>query len=92
MDAGAVTVYGSRTCGEWIENKNAGGIADAAQGNWLMGYMSGIAIGTGNDALNNTSPASMELWVANYCTKNPLDRVGKAGTLLFLELRKRTEQ
>jgi hypothetical protein len=92
MHAGAITVFGSRTCGDWIQNKNEGGVADAAQGNWLMGYMSGIAIGTGEDVLSNTSAASMELWVSNYCAKNPLDRVSRAGTMLFFEMKKRAGQ
>lgn len=94
FDAGAapVTIFGARSCGAWLKNKSTGGMAATAQNGWLAGYMSGLAIGMNSDALDKTDLDSMELWVSNYCEKNPLDSTSTAGTALFFELKRREKQ
>lgn len=90
--AGPVTIFGARSCGAWLKNKNTGGMAATAQAGWLAGYMSGLAVGMNTDALSNTDLDSMELWVSNYCEKNPLETTNTAGTSLFFELKRREKQ
>lgn len=92
LDASAVSIFGARSCGVWIKNKNVGGIAATAQTGWLAGYMSGLAVGGNSDALTDTDVDSMVLWVSNYCEKNPLESTSTAGTMLFLELKRREKQ
>jgi len=57
---------------------------------WLVGYMSGLNSGLSNDKndiLDKINSAEqIFLWMDNFCTKNPLKRVGSGGNALFNEL------
>lgn len=86
--ANAVTSMGVRPCGTWIENRripNSNG--DVAAQGWLAGYLTGMAVASGRDALVNADLPSMSLWIDNYCRQNPLKRLDDAGVALFFELK-----
>lgn len=97
----AVSVRGGRSCGEWVADqekaKRSGADASSlvatanasADEAWLLGYLSGFAIGTGKDVLNETHPKSVSLWMDNYCKANPLDPVSKGARSLAIELAER---
>jgi len=89
----AVSVMGSKSCGEWIAQKPVGDdkswpriISEA----WLIGYISGRAAATGKDVLRDAAASGLILWVDNYCQMNPLAYTDEAGAKLFQELRRRS--
>lgn len=80
------------TCGDWISEievneaeRDSNWLMKTNEA-WLLGYMSGLAIGNNADALKNTDATSMILYVTNYCKQNPLNRISEVGDKLFLEL------
>ena len=92
IDASAFTSMGARSCGDWVKNAQEKGWPYLTQTAWLVGYLSGIASGTGQDALIDASGESLTLCVTNYCNKNPLENSVKAGNELFFELAKKIKE
>ena len=82
----AVTVMGNRSCGNWIEGRQTGGISDVAASAWLVGYLSGLAVESNKDILASADGPSLFLWMDKYCRENALDRLEKAGYILSIEL------
>ena len=83
----AFTFMAEPSCGEWVAEANQFNM----HGNkmWLAGYLSGLASGTGKDALEGNDADSLFLWMDNYCKASPLDKVGSSANKLFRELSKR---
>ena len=80
----------AQSCGVWVEeSKQEMNVRKAGLRNAVMGYLSGLAVGTKMDILKNTDFDSVMLWVTNYCTANPLDKMVDASDALFRELMKR---
>jgi len=91
LNANAVTVMGTRSCGDWVKNaQEQNGWPRIAQTAWLGGFLSGKALGTGVDVLKGQSGESLFLWVDNYCRSNPLNDSADAGEELFIELKKKS--
>lgn len=87
FDAQAVDVRSIRSCGAWIKDQQEGNIpGEAANRFWLLGFLSGFAVGANKDLLRGTDNDSIQLWVDNYCRANPLDDVIAAGHALAVEL------
>lgn len=86
--AQGVYIVGGKSCGEWIKYRQDGGWDKTVVQNWLMGYLSGIAVGARKDFLRRAEGESVYLWVDQYCNANPLDRVATAADKLVNELRK----
>lgn len=84
------TGFGSPDCGQWISQPDS--ISYKA---WLVGYMSGLnqmysLDGNKGDPLERINSINqMFLWMNNYCTKNPLNRVSSGGVEMFIELMKK---
>lgn len=87
----ALSTLGDRTCGTWMDRQTDQlvGLGDIA---WLMGFMSGLAVGTGADILADTDGNSLALWMDNYCRAHPLDKVGTGAVDLAIELRSRMQK
>jgi hypothetical protein len=91
-NASAVQIRGVGSCGEWITEttetptKFNTRFYDEA---WLIGYLSGLAVGTNTDFLAGTDHQSIYLWVTNYCQANPLDDLAKAAKALYMKLKER---
>lgn len=85
--AGAVMTKGAAPCGEWLESRQAQTALPDEY--WLLGYLSGLALGTGLDVLNGVKSASLAAWVDNYCKQYPLENLSTAGSKLFDELKAR---
>ena len=84
--AQTVYVMGIPSCGRWVEDRGKDSWAHVANRGWLIGYLSGIATGTGKDFIRGTDIASLVLWVDNFCKANPLKDVSDAGADLSREL------
>lgn len=89
--ASALTVRGSRSCGNWVQDRTLGDHAGLPSRLWLLGYLSGVVAHSGKDVLKNADNASIYLWMDNYCKANPLSDISDGGSVLFLELVKRGE-
>jgi hypothetical protein len=77
-------------CGDWVNERNARTATPYEF--WVLGYLSGLSVASGVTFLPGTTPASIELWMDNYCRNNPLDSIGVAGDALASELIKRSRK
>lgn len=82
-----VLIRGVPSCGVWVKDRAT---KDQFNANWLVGYLSGKAVGSGQNfwgrqGVNSLDYESVFLWVDNYCRANPLRDLGDAGQDLFLE-------
>ncbi|MCY1312234.1 hypothetical protein D9M70_626380 [compost metagenome] len=58
--------------------------------NWVLGFTSSVNIdrhikGDNRDVLNGADLPSVELWITNFCTKNPMRKVWEATLALIME-------
>lgn len=86
-ESGMVTVRGAPSCGDWVaesQNDDKGQITNNRA--WLIGFLSGLVIGSSKDSLIGTDNNSLYLWMDNYCKSHPLEAVSDGGTELFIEL------
>lgn len=89
---GAVEVRGARSCGVWVKDRaEKSEMRVNANQTWLVGFLSGLALGTDSNFLKHTDNDSLYLWVDNYCQKNPLNDIDDAGQELAIELMKRKQ-
>jgi hypothetical protein len=74
------------SCGEWIVHREKSDTLALGNASWLLGYLSGIAAGSGKDALAATENSAIYKWMDNYCRANPLRDVSSGGNALAAEL------
>lgn len=84
-DAGAEARQ-APSCGEWIVHREKSDTLALGNASWLLGYLSGIAAGSGKDALVGTENSSIYKWMDSYCRRNPLRNLGSGGIALAAEL------
>lgn len=82
----AVTIRGVPSCGDWVENRALNNVLGVANEFWLLGYLSGLAVGSNRDFIKGTDNPSLFLWVDNFCRASPLKDVADAGSQLLREL------
>ncbi|WP_224043905.1 hypothetical protein [Paraburkholderia unamae] len=87
----AVTIRGVDSCGEWVEvhKSSAPSIGSVTAERWVVGYLSGVATGTGKEIIKGADNDSIFLFITNYCRANPLDNVADASGSLMDELIRR---
>jgi len=88
-----ITVRGARSCGAWIEARTQGGISAFAAQDWVIGYLSGVAMASnfdfwGKQNVNSLDNQSAFLWMDNYCRANPLKNIADGADELYFERRK----
>ena len=84
LDANAINIRAGTSCGQWISEK--GTWEGAGSNRWLLGFLSGLAAGSGKDILKALDNESVYLWVDNYCRVNPLRGLDEAGWELYSSL------
>jgi hypothetical protein len=79
-----VTVRGSGTCQAYLDAKR-NSVQEALKDlNWLLGYMSGLAVATQVDVLGKGDNADFLLkWVDGYCQLYPAKYLSDAGDLYY---------
>ena len=77
------------SCGEWVVHREKSDTLALGNASWLLGYLSGMAVGSGKDFLSATDNASIFKWMDNYCRANPLRNVSDGGNALAAELSKK---
>lgn len=90
--ATVVNVRGAPSCSIWLKGQEA---ERQMQGfntgqDWLIGYLSGLAIGSGFDFWGEKDPNGFDNeevfnWIDNYCSLNSLNDIGHGADQLFLE-------
>lgn len=88
-NSNALFVMGNRSCEMWVKNSVGIDVIYATNISWLSGYLSGVAVGSKVDFLKTVDVNSLDLWMNNYCTKNPLKTVGEGADILVIELKKK---
>jgi hypothetical protein len=85
---GKYVMLGASTCGAYLKELSAGSIDNVRDYGWLAGYITAYNVMTPNtyDILGNSDLRSVELWVKNYCDKNPLKNISNAVEVLMIEL------
>ncbi len=90
--ASSVTTMGDRSCGNWVRPQQAGNnvqIEKLALENWLVGFLSGMAVASKIDVLEHAAGKSLYVWMDKYCQANPLNRMSEGALELFIELNER---
>jgi hypothetical protein len=82
----AVEVRGGPSCGSWVQERQVRDWPSVANELWLVGFLSGLAVGSNHEILAGKDNPSLFLWVDNYCRANPLKEVADAGFALATEL------
>ena len=70
------------SCGEWVVHRDKSDTLALGNGSWLLGYLSGLATGSGKDYLAGTDNAAIYKWMDSYCRKNPLRDLSNGGNAL----------
>lgn len=85
-----VTARGARACRTWndnrIEEREGHPFKAEIHQTWLVGYLSGMAAGSGVDFLTGTRNDVLFLLVDQYCQANPTAHLGLAGTAIARDL------
>jgi hypothetical protein len=84
-DAGVETRH-APSCGEWVVHREKSDTLALSNASWLLGYLSGMAIGSGKDYVAGTDNSTIYKWMDNYCRKNPLRDLRSGGIALASEL------
>lgn len=79
-----VTVRGAGTCQAYLDAKRSSVQEALKDLNWLLGYMSGLAVATQVDILGKGDNAEFMLkWVNTYCELYPAKYLSDAGDLYY---------
>ena len=89
VNAQELRVRGMAPCGQWVRERNEDGYNTVVDQRGLVGFLSGLVIGSNKDVLNGTDNASIFLWMDNYCRKTPLSHSYEGALELFRELVKK---
>jgi hypothetical protein len=81
-----IATMGAHSCGQWVAVSAENSVETLNARNWLIGYMSGIAIGSGRNILNGVDPETIYEWMDNYCRENPSSNTANGGTDLYFQL------
>lgn len=86
--AGAQTyaVFGNKSCGVWLKERQEGGWGATVVQNWFMGYLSGRSFHLRGNPLSGLEGESAYLFLDNFCRANPLKKVDQAANALIDEL------
>ena len=78
-----IATMGAHSCGQWVAVSKENSAEMLSVRNWLVGYMSGLAIGSARNILNGVDPELIYLWMDDYCRENPSSNTAAGGTDLF---------
>jgi hypothetical protein len=84
----AISLFGDgMSCGKWIEDRKKDyGVATRT---YLLGFISGLALGTNKDYINTIDADSLFVWTDNYCQANPTEKLNTAASLFHIEMVKK---
>ncbi len=92
---GSMTAYAddliiraSPACADWTKGRQIDkGRGAMVQTSWLMGYLSGLAMGSETDIFKNAAPnESLFLWMDHYCESYTTNTIGEGANVLYWEM------
>jgi hypothetical protein len=83
-----VLSLGNQSCSKVVAAYPTNGWDKLSFSVWLGGYFSAINehVFRGSNIAADAEPPTRDLWVYNYCKKNPGDKLGKAASALYRDL------
>ena len=85
-----IRVVGVKKCGLWLSVRSGQDESPASKHilqNWVMGYLTGVALASGEDFLRDLDGDAAFMVMDEYCKKNPLKDVIDASEHLIEEIR-----
>jgi hypothetical protein len=79
--ARAATVMGAGvalSCGGWVETRKGSEPNKSAAEQWVLGYLSAVAMFTNTSPLDGLDPGAVFVWLDNACQQRPLERLPAA--------------
>jgi len=76
--ASAAQTRGATTCDQWLADDKNNGWEIVSDHFWLLGYLSGLAVGLNKDFLVGSSNDSLYTWMDDYCQTNWSKGIGEA--------------
>lgn len=82
---------GNKSCGEVVTDFKEDGRGKLSNSIWVAGYITAIneRVVSRSNVAAGTDPQAWDLWINNYCTAKPLERLAGATADLVEELSKR---
>jgi len=69
---------GTRSCGAWREDRQAGPLAAFGEKSWVVGFLSGVGYTGIANPLNRVDADGVFAWIDNYCQARPLKSIAEA--------------
>lgn len=77
------SVRGATSCGEWVSHRKKSDNLALSNASWLVGFLSGLSVGSKKDFLAGHDNAGIYSWMDSYCNHHPLkDTASGAGDLM----------
>ncbi|TRZ63856.1 MAG: hypothetical protein D4S02_11875 [Rhodocyclaceae bacterium] len=78
-------VRGATSCGEWVSHRKKSDNLALSNASWLVGFLSGLNVGSNKDLLAGHDNAAIYAWMDNYCNKHPLKDTARGARDLMNE-------
>jgi hypothetical protein len=100
-EANAVTGIGDRSCAKWVHDRDAAKQINAspddiweelADDSWLLGFLTGVAVESYSNYLEQPDVDFINVWVDNYCAQHPRHNLAVASHQLYLDLSAKMNQ
>ena len=88
---------GAAVCGRWVTDRREDSALAIYEFSWVLGFFTGLNAGLPAESSNDHQVGAQldvdvaRVWLDNYCTAHPLDRLGKAAAQLYAYARSQNE-
>ncbi|MDD5176246.1 MAG: hypothetical protein PHQ05_07495 [Sterolibacterium sp.] len=82
-------VRGATSCGEWVAQRKKSDNLALSNASWLVGFLSGLSVGSGRNFLGSQDNASIFTWMDKYCGEHPLRDTASGAKDLMNELQQK---
>ncbi len=83
--AAAAQTRGGTSCDQWLADDKNNGWEIVADHFWLLGYLSGLAVGLDDEILSGTTNEAIYDWMNDYCAGHPLEGIAEAAQVFARE-------
>ena len=81
-----IYIVGEVNCDEWINDHSHDLATASLEEYWLVGFLSGIAVGSKTDFMENTDPNSIFKLMDNYCSSHLTDSTANGANEIMNDL------
>ena len=88
---------GATVCGRWVIDRREDSALAIDEFSWVLGFFTGLNAGLPAESSNDHQVGAQldvdvaRVWLDNYCTAHPLDRLSKAAAQLYAYTRSQNE-